>query len=165
MDQIYHNTTGESFTIDEVVERLHMYYQEDPESEYRIIIGSDSQRFQGPKTVTYTSVVLMHRVGKAAIFFFLKRKEPYAKYIGLHERITNEVTYSLELVKHIENSIVMQEIGQNNMEVHIDAGPNGKSREILAAVIGYVKGNGYECKTKPDAYVASKVADRFSKAS
>jgi len=33
---------------------------------------------------------------------------------------------------------------------------------MIKEIVGLIKGNGFEAKIKPEAYVASIVADRFS---
>ena len=39
-----------------------------------------------------------------------------------------------------------------------------KGLVILAKMlVGYVKGSGYECKTKPHAFAAASIADKHSK--
>lgn len=49
------------------------------------------------------------------------------------------------------------------VEIHLDVGENGDTKDIVREVVGMVTGSGYAAVTKPDAYGASKVADRHSK--
>ncbi|HDJ30565.1 MAG TPA: hypothetical protein ENF31_01240, partial [bacterium] len=46
--------------------------------------------------------------------------------------------------------------------IHADIGEEGATRDMIKEVIGLIRGNGFEAKIKPEAYVASVVADRFS---
>ena len=41
-------------------------------------------------------------------------------------------------------------------------GKNGDARDMINEIVGMIRGNGFECKTKPDAFGASKVADRHT---
>lgn len=50
-----------------------------------------------------------------------------------------------------------------NIEIHLDIGRNGETRDLIKEVVGMVVGNGYEAKIKPSAYAASHVADRYTK--
>ena len=49
-----------------------------------------------------------------------------------------------------------------NLEIHVDVGEHGQSREMLKEVIGMVQGNGYVAKVKPDSYGASYIADKHT---
>ena len=51
------------------------------------------------------------------------------------------------------------------LSIHIDAGnaPNGKTRDLVKSLTGWVHAMGYECEVKPDSYSASTIADRLSK--
>jgi predicted RNase H-related nuclease YkuK (DUF458 family) len=46
--------------------------------------------------------------------------------------------------------------------IHADIGENGATKDMIKEVIGLIKGNGFEPKIKPEAFVASTVADRYS---
>ena len=47
--------------------------------------------------------------------------------------------------------------------IHVDAGQNGKTREVIPEIVEWVKACGFECETKPDSFVASSIADKYSK--
>ena len=40
---------------------------------------------------------------------------------------------------------------------------NGKTRELIPELVGWIKACGYDCSVKPDSFVASTIADRLSK--
>ena len=48
------------------------------------------------------------------------------------------------------------------LEIHIDVGRVGETRDMIKEVVGMVTGNGFTAKTKPDSYGASKVADKHT---
>ena len=52
--------------------------------------------------------------------------------------------------------------GHYQLEIHIDVGRVGETREMIKEVVGIVTGNGYMAVTKPDSYGASKVADKHT---
>ena len=52
--------------------------------------------------------------------------------------------------------------GSYELEIHIDVGRSGETRDMIKEVVGMVTGNGYTAKTKPDSYGASKVADKHT---
>ncbi|MCK4816393.1 hypothetical protein KA005_11550, partial [bacterium] len=49
-----------------------------------------------------------------------------------------------------------------DLEIHIDVGPLGPTREMIREVVGMVNGNGFTAKTKPEAWGASTVADKHA---
>jgi predicted RNase H-related nuclease YkuK (DUF458 family) len=46
--------------------------------------------------------------------------------------------------------------------IHADVGENGQTKDMIKEVVGLIKGNGFEPKIKPESFVASTVADRYS---
>ncbi|GAF87411.1 unnamed protein product, partial [marine sediment metagenome] len=43
-----------------------------------------------------------------------------------------------------------------------DVGENGQTKDMIKEVTGLIRGTGFEPKIKPEAYVASTVADRYA---
>ena len=52
--------------------------------------------------------------------------------------------------------------GHYALEIHIDVGEAGPTREMIKEVVGIVQGNGFTPKTKPESYGASSVADKHT---
>ena len=61
--------------------------------------------------------------------------------------------------------LAVKEWGLRPFVFHIDAGwsPNGKTKELIPGLVGWIKACGYDCEVKPDAFVASTIADKISK--
>jgi len=49
-----------------------------------------------------------------------------------------------------------------NLEIHVDVGDHGQTRDMIKEVVGMVTGNGFVAKTKPQAYGATYVADKHT---
>lgn len=51
------------------------------------------------------------------------------------------------------------------ISIHIDAGNSkiGKTHDLIKTLVGWVHSCGYVCYIKPNAYVASTIADKISK--
>ena len=125
--------------------------------EYSIDIGTDSQRGKKTKFVT---VVSCHKVGKGGIFFYhpviTEQRQSMQERIYMETAMSiNCATELLELF--VENNVL------RNICIHCDVGHNGKTRELIQGISGYVTSSGFECKIKPEAVVACTIADRFSK--
>ena len=50
-----------------------------------------------------------------------------------------------------------------NIEIHLDVGRIGETKDLIREVVGMITGSGFEARIKPDSYGASKVADRYTK--
>ncbi len=52
-----------------------------------------------------------------------------------------------------------------NLEIHIDVNtdPKHKSSKFKNTLIGYVTGCGFECRVKPESFVASSIADNHTR--
>lgn len=161
----YSNVPGEfispslgPLTINEMFVSLIEYMRSDASGRYQIIIGTDS--FLNSRTL-FVSAIIIHRVGHGGRYFY--KKTPIRKIENLRQRIFHETAMSIELA-----SVVRAKLSENGfkrlpVEIHLDVGTNGDTKEIIKDVVGMVTGSGYAAVTKPDSFGASKVADRHSK--
>jgi hypothetical protein len=156
-------TSGKRKT-EEMIEDIVEYIQSDPDSHYRLIIGSDSHR-RGQNGTSYlklVSAIVIHRVGLGARYFWESQNIP--KTHSLRDKIYAETLLSLKIAQDFLPSLNKKLNGHNNyeLEIHIDVGRSGETREMIKEVVGMVTGNGFTAKTKPDSYGASKVADKHT---
>ncbi|MBI5884991.1 MAG: ribonuclease H-like YkuK family protein [Deltaproteobacteria bacterium] len=138
--------------------RLIEYITEDPNQTYNLIIGTDS--FLNTETL-FVSAVIVHRVGHGGRYFYKKLRR--RKIDNMRQRIFYETTMSIALASILKGKLDENGFKKLPVEIHLDVGTNGDTREIIKEVVGMVTGSGYEARTKPDSYGASKVADRHSK--
>lgn len=73
-----------------------------------------------------------------------------------------EALLSLETASVVATLFENYRILRYNIEIHVDIGQSGETRSMITEIVGMIQGNGYEVKTKPDSYGASKVADRYT---
>ncbi|AQS54454.1 ribonuclease H-like YkuK family protein [Novibacillus thermophilus] len=146
-------------SLEEMMEDIRSFLQEDTKAYYKIIIGTDSQTSE--KQTVFVTAVIIHRVGKGARFYTRKwRSEPIR---NLRYRLYRETGYSLELMEQLKEEGLLNDLLEWPVEIHLDVGRQGESRKIIQEVIGWVTAVGYTVKIKPEAYGASTVADRFTK--
>lgn len=138
--------------------KLVEYINGDAGTTYNLIIGTDS--FVNTDTL-FVSAVIIHRVGHGGRYFY--RKNRRRKIENMRQRIFYEATMSIELASVIRTKLNENGFKKLPVEIHLDVGTNGDTREIIKEVVGMVTGSGYAAVTKPDSYGASKVADRHSK--
>lgn len=154
---IFKNSKGEDFTLEEVMNTLMEYISEADYEEYSLIIGTDSQILRR-KTV-YASVIVLHKVGKGARFFISKTS--IKGRVELYPRLVKETEFSLEIARTLLHNGVEAFIPHDNIEIHIDIGHNGKSRNVIEQCVGWCQGEGWNWKIKPDAFAATHVADKY----
>lgn len=129
-----------------------------PTSSYKLIIGSDSQ----VKTETcFITAVVIHRLGKGARYYY--RKKLQRKIKSLRQKIFYETALSLELGGMIANYLADSGLDDLEVEIHIDVGKQGETRDLIREVVGMVTGSGFQAKIKPEAFGASSVADKHTK--
>ena len=152
--------TREPKTFREMVDDIFAFVKQDPQSDYRVIIGTDSE---GYGSVTYATAVVVHRVGKGARAFICKNKIQ-TPYRVLREKIYNESMLSLTLAQELSPYLAKmfgEDFIESNFVIHSDIGNNGDTREMIKEIVGMVRGYGFQVEIKPESYAASSVADRF----
>lgn len=135
------------------------YIESQPDYQYRLVIGTDSQ----PKNRTETDFVtafIIHRVGAGGIYFW-KRYVDKKRYV-LRQRIYQEAALSLTMAEELLALLKKDGINKYDVEIHVDIGRFGETRDMIAEIVGMVRASGYQVKTKPDSYAASKVADKHT---
>ena len=81
----------------------------------------------------------------------------------LRQKIYEEVNLSLETAQNLIAGLKkywQKEDIQSALEIHIDVGENGPTKDLIKEVVGMVLGYGFRAKIKPHSYGASMVADR-----
>ena len=159
MDKKFNSTTYGELDFGQVIQKIVDYVDADLEYDYRLIIGSDSQ-LKNHTGADFVAAVIVHRVGAGAIYFWNRefRQKPYV----LRQRIYEEALLSLEVAHQL-----VEKLGNKNglldaLEIHVDVGQVGPTREIISEVVGMIRGSGFAVKIKPEAYGAAKVADRHT---
>jgi len=156
--ETFHSPTHGKLTLPEAIQKIADFAHAEPDYRYRIIIGTDSQT-RARKRTEFVTALIVHRIGGGGIYFWKRRRKE--KPYSLKEKIYEEAIASLEFANQFLYLLKEKpELLQFDLEIHVDIGERGKTREIISEVVAMIQGNGYQVRTKPDAYGASKVADR-----
>jgi len=150
--------------VSQVISEIEDFVNEEPRSFYRLVIGSDSQTkaINGKAEINFVTAIVVHRRGRGARYFWKKEKK-YVKVPVLRDKIYTETTMSLEIAEEFVPEIRKRiSPAKYDLEIHIDVGPLGPTREMIREVVGMVNGNGYVAKTKPESWGASSVADKHT---
>ncbi len=145
-------------TFDQMFKSMVGYMRSEPDQKYNLIIGTDSLLSDD---TTFVTAVIVHRVGHGGRYFY--RKFRNRKINSLRQRILFETSLSLEAAHQITSTLSRNGYSKLPVEIHLDVGPNGETKRIIREVVGMVSGSGFAAVIKPDAYGATKVADKHSK--
>ena len=107
------------------------------------------------------TAIIIHRVGKGARYYYRRFNKNYMH--NLRQRIYYETYLSLEVAMMVAAKLAENGDSRLNVEIHLDVGQQGETREMIREVVGMVIGSGFQAFIKPDSFGASKVADKFTK--
>ncbi len=163
---VFESTTHGTLNYTQVLKEIKLFLIQDPNKEYSLVIGTDSHEDTGSnlsnRTINLVTAILVHRRGFGGKYFWLRKKT--SNIHSLREKIYAETLLSLEFA-HKFVPLLKDTLGVElnyNLEIHIDVGERGETREMIKEVVGMVTGNGFVAKTKPYAYGASYVADKHT---
>lgn len=157
-DDPFISPTRGPLSFDGMVADLMAYVQEDPQARYKLIVGTDSQ---ARDDLVFVTAVIVHRLGKGARYYYRKRHQ--RKLPSLRQKIFYEAAISLALAEKLAQSLQAEGRTALNVEIHLDVGAQGETRDLIRDVVGMVTGSGFHAEIKPNSYGASKVADRYTK--
>ena len=140
-------------------EKILLFLAKEPEKKYQIVVGTDSQPHNG-SGVDFVTAIVVHCIGTGGIYFW-RRTVNKKKYV-LRQRMYEEATMSLEMAETVLALLHKDGITKYDVEIHVDIGKFGDTRDMISEIVGMIRGSGYAVKIKPDSYGASKVADRYT---
>lgn len=168
----FQNLREKDMTFEQVFTHISSFMKQEPHGNYRLMIGTDSQVH--PRYTRFITGVVIQREGKGAWACIRKIIVP-RKMLNLRERISFETSLSEQMVSLFDEEkrtelidIVLPHIYKGSsftFEGHIDigAGRRNKTREFVEEMVSRMEALGIEPKIKPNAFVASNYANRFTK--
>jgi uncharacterized protein len=168
----FQNLNKSNMSFDQVFEHIMKFMRLQPNGNYRLMIGTDSQ-VHSKHTTFITGIVILNE-GKG-VWACIRKVVVPRKMLQLHERISYEISLSEEIVslfteerKNQLIDIVLPHLYKGSsftMEGHIDIGAGKKNRtsKFVKEMVARMEAMGVEPKIKPDAFVASSYANRYTK--
>jgi len=149
---------------EETLSKIVWFMSLDTLASYDVIIGTDSEATNG--TCDFVSAIIVHKKGRGGVYFWGRQK--VANLYSMKQRIWQEATISLALAQALVDDFSKMGVIDTsavfdtglNLEIHVDIGPNGPTRELIADIVGMIRANGFKVATKPSSWGASHVADR-----
>lgn len=161
-NDIFRSPSKGQIKLAKVAQEISNYINEDSQSRYRLIVGTDSN---GSKKTDFITAVIVYRIGRGGRYFWRKTNGGKV-YHTLRDRIYQEVALSLktaqEMLGELEPLVKSNSEPNYDFQIHIDVGQKGPTREMIKEVVGMVRGNGFKAKIKPESYAASTIADKYT---
>ncbi|MEW5907871.1 MAG: ribonuclease H-like YkuK family protein [Patescibacteria group bacterium] len=159
--KFYNETLKRQIDFERLVEELVKYIRAEPEREYKISVGTDSQ---GSNHTHFVTAIAILRVGNGGIYFWTRSDKIYCP--TMQDRIYKEAMRSIVFVQELKSRL-REKLGEeffwdNKISVHIDVGKRGETKDLVDIVIGMVKGYGFDAVIKPDSFGAFVIADRHT---
>ncbi|WCN37610.1 ribonuclease H-like YkuK family protein [Aneurinibacillus uraniidurans] len=170
MNGSFYNLSEQFSAFEDVFERILWFAEQDPTAQYALAIGTDSHTYRA--YTKFTTAILIHRHGRGAWGclrdYILQRPiKSLREKISLETGLSEEIAYALTsdklerlydlLVPHVDKGADLK------LTIHLDIGMKGASKELIKEMVGRVQAMGIEAKIKPDSYVASSYANRYTK--
>jgi len=159
MPETYNNAFGAQLTVKDVLAEIMAFMAAAPTRRYRVTIGTDSELLAN-KAADFVSAIVVHRIGNGGRYFW--QRYQLGPFYTLRDRIIREVLISIDVAKEIvaELEKVRGELPEFEFEIHADVGQNGPTKQMIQEVVGMIRANNFEARTKPESYAATNVADR-----
>lgn len=166
----FHSATHGELSLSGIILKIKEFLEEVPSSEYSLVIGTDSHEKNttlkpkdNAKEINLVTAILIHRKGFGGKYFW--RRQDKKNIHSLREKIYAETLTSLTFASVFVPLFQEKLNGRTlnyNLEIHVDVGEHGATREMIKEVVGMVTGSGFIAKTKPESYCASYVADKHT---
>ena len=158
LTQPFYNPHLGRMTFDEVVESIVREMRGSSKDRFELLIGTDSSTTLDRLDIV--SAIVLHRIGRGGRYYWTRRRE--RKPNSLRQQIWREAWLSFELAQQVIERLASVSFLRFNLEIHVDIGENGKTKDMIDEVVGMIIANGLSVRIKPHAYAASSVADKHT---
>jgi len=145
-------------TFDDVLATIVSEMASGPRERFALLIGTDSST--SGEQLDLVSAVVLHKIGHGGRYFWTRTRERRAP--SLRFQIWREAWLSFELAQDVIRGLEARSLLQINLEIHVDIGENGRTKELIDEVVGMIVGSGFAVRIKPHAFAASAVADKHT---
>ncbi|WP_068677432.1 ribonuclease H-like YkuK family protein [Oceanobacillus sp. Castelsardo] len=168
----FQNLSQKNMSFEQVFENIIQFMRNDPNGNYRLMFGTDSQ-VHGYYTKFITGIVIQRE--KKGAWACIRKMIVPRKMTNLHERISYETTLTEEIVSMFTDErksqlidIILPNIYKGatfTIEGHLDIGSENrnKTRIFVNEMVSRMESIGVEPKIKPESFVASSYANRYTK--
>jgi hypothetical protein len=159
MKATFKTSNGQQIESEEMIKEIKDYMEADSKREYKITIGTDSEEL-GNNRADFVTAIVIHRVGNGGRYFW--HRSEFDKLHTIRDRIWQEVLTSLDVAKDFISTTKKSNLPKYKFEIHVDVSENGKTGSMIQELVGIIRANNFEARTKPNSFAASTVADRHN---
>jgi predicted RNase H-related nuclease YkuK (DUF458 family) len=173
-DLSFQNVSESNLSLDQVLERILRFINQDPRNAYHFVIGTDSQVHRGH--TKFVTGIVIHRIGKGAWACYRQLAVP-RQLSSIREKLALETSFSQRVAGYFDANVVnlmedlllpfMYQGALLQTYIDIDAGTEpviNKTALYVQEMVDRVEAMGmYAPRVKPDAYAASSYANRYTK--
>ncbi|WP_439647970.1 ribonuclease H-like YkuK family protein [Cohnella mopanensis] len=170
----FQNLSESHLSMNDVLERIIRFIGQDPKCAYQFVIGTDSQVHRGH--TKFVTGIVIHRIGRGAWACYRQVAVP-RQLNSIREKLTLETSFSQRVAGYFDSSVLgqMEDLllpyvyqgATLETYIDIDAGTEpvvNQTALYVQEMMDRVESMGlYAPRVKPDAYVASSYANRFTK--
>lgn len=168
----FQNLQERNMSFEDIFERIIRFMKLNPDGNFKLMVGTDSQVHE--TTTTFITGIVIQNVGKG-VWACIGSHSVSRAMKHLHERISFETSLTEEVVSLFTEKRKKEMIGiilpflyqgaTFQLEGHLDigAGKRNKTRQFVEEMVSRIGLTGFEPKIKPEAFVASTYANRFTK--
>lgn len=142
----------------------------------KFIVSCDSQRHGG--RIVYVTTVVFIRKGFGGQGYYIREFSSIPKYNEcehntkekhklvqsiIQRRLWNECVKSVKCALWLDTILEKYDLHVEEIHEDINSNKKFKSSDMLKAIVGYIESVGYKPVIKPDAWVASTIADSKTK--
>ena len=172
LNYAFENLQEKNMTFEQVFNRILQFMKRDPKGNFKLMFGTDSQVH--PKSTRFVTGIVIQQETKGAWACIRKITVP-RQIKSLHEKISYETSLTEEVVSMFTDerkeqlvNIVLPHIYKGSafaIEGHLDIGARtrNKTRFYVREMVARIESMGIEPKIKPEAFVASAYANRYTK--
>jgi uncharacterized protein len=127
---------------------------------HKVIVGTDSVKLGSEFIFANAICIINDNAFYDRRFFYHRKNVKNDVYYDLSRRLLKETTESLDIAMSIK-----EKIEGINIEIHADVNsePRHMSSKYMNMITGYITGCGFSCEIKPNSFVASGIADIYTR--
>jgi predicted RNase H-related nuclease YkuK (DUF458 family) len=147
--------------IDNAVFYINEHMAKDPDMEYKLYVGCDSQVTRNHNV--YATVVVIHKVGHGAHVIYTRDSAPKSANAGttgnVFVRLWGEVDRTLAVSTYLlENGLPAEHLV---IDFDFNRKTEHRSHAVMASAMGCASQIGVEARVKPDAWSATYAANKL----
>ena len=128
----------------------------------KIIVGTDSQVID--KRISFVTAIVFWSIGHGGHFIYLKEyQQNIDKLKVMQNRLFRQAVKSVQIANKLQEILKKYSLKVDEIHLDVNSDKKHKSSRIAPSCVGYVKWCGFQPKIKPQAFVASVVADYLTR--